>query len=257
MSKDYFAPGDSGRLLARHRLNSFDALWNLKLDAVDAPNTTRGGWSTVYRLDLEDDQGRNHGFYLKRQDNHLTRSLLMPFGEPTFAREYRAIRAYARYRVPALEAVAFAERREAGHKRALLLTCALDDFDPLDQWLEKWDRLAYTDKKILIQAVAMLVKRLHQTGNVHNCLYAKHIFVKLGSGVAESRLIDLEKTRRSWLGKHDLVSDLSTLNRRTQKPSSAQRLSFLLAYLGKHKLDDEARGWIMQIDRRIKRKAAA
>ncbi len=41
-------------LLQRNRLDSFDALWALQLDAVDEPNTERGGWSSVYRLDLGD-----------------------------------------------------------------------------------------------------------------------------------------------------------------------------------------------------------
>lgn len=60
-------------LLQQHKLDSFDALWSLKLEAIDEPNEGRGGWSSVYRLDL----GRQ-AYYLKRQNNHLTRSLLHP-----------------------------------------------------------------------------------------------------------------------------------------------------------------------------------
>ncbi len=39
-------------LLMQHRLDSFTALWDLKLDAVDEPNTERGGWSSVALLTL-------------------------------------------------------------------------------------------------------------------------------------------------------------------------------------------------------------
>ena len=39
-------------LLDQHQLNSFTALWNLELDAVDEPNTERGGWSSVAQLIL-------------------------------------------------------------------------------------------------------------------------------------------------------------------------------------------------------------
>jgi hypothetical protein len=257
MNEDFFAAGESGKLLARHGLNSFEALWDLKLDAVDAPNTTRGGWSTVYRMDLEDESGKQHGFYLKRQDNHLTRSLWHPFGEPTFAREYRAIRIYARDKIPALEAVAFAQRRHAGHQRALLVTKALDHYAPLDQWLEGWKKLPRTERKRLIRAIATLVSRLHRSGKVHHCLYAKHIFIRMDADVAKARLIDLEKTRRSWLGKHDLISDLATLNRRTTQPTRTQRLSFLLAYLDKRKVDEEVRVWVRRINKRIQRKSVA
>jgi hypothetical protein len=76
-------------LLERNGLADFDALWNLQLDAVDEPNTSRGGWSSVFRMDLE-----GQGFYLKRQSNYLTRTLHSPLGEPSFAREFRNIQRY-------------------------------------------------------------------------------------------------------------------------------------------------------------------
>jgi hypothetical protein len=256
MSEDYFAPSEAGKLLGRNGLNSFDALWDLELDAVDAPNTNRGGWSTVYRLELADDEGNSHGYYLKRQDNHLTRSWIKPFGEPTFAREYRAIQAYARVKVPAVEAVAFAQRQSGGHHQAILVTKALDDHEPLDLWLHRWETLSWKDKAIIVQAVALLVRRLHEVGKIHNCLYAKHIFVKLDDSGATARLIDLEKTRSVLFGQNDLVSDLSTLCRRTPTPSRTQRLRFLLLYLDKQRVDKEARSWVGQIQKRIQRKAA-
>lgn len=95
---DFIAAQDRA-LLEQHSLASFDALWALKLEAVDEPNTERGGWSSVYRLDLGET-----AFYLKRQSNHLTRSVLHPFGEPTFAREFRNIQRYQRLAIPALQA---------------------------------------------------------------------------------------------------------------------------------------------------------
>jgi hypothetical protein len=65
---DFLADADRA-LLERNGLADFDALWNLQLDAVDEPNTSRGGWSSVFRMDLE-----GQGFYLKRQSNYLTRT---------------------------------------------------------------------------------------------------------------------------------------------------------------------------------------
>jgi len=53
-------------LLERHGLADFQSLWEVQLDAVDEPNTGRGGWSSVFRLELE-----GSGFYLKRQSNYL------------------------------------------------------------------------------------------------------------------------------------------------------------------------------------------
>ena len=47
-----FIAAEDRAVLERHGLASYDALWALQLEAVDEPNTERGGWSSVYRLDL-------------------------------------------------------------------------------------------------------------------------------------------------------------------------------------------------------------
>lgn len=70
---DFLAAEDRA-LLERNGLATFDALWAKQLDAVDEPNTSRGGWSSVFRLELD-----GHGYYLKRQSNYLTRSLHRPW----------------------------------------------------------------------------------------------------------------------------------------------------------------------------------
>ncbi|UVO17750.1 lipopolysaccharide kinase InaA family protein [Stutzerimonas stutzeri] len=79
---EFFSVADR-LLLDMHGLASFDALWAVQLDSVDMPNTSRGGWSSVFRLELGDTT-----YYLKRQSNYLTHSLRHPFGEPTFACEF-------------------------------------------------------------------------------------------------------------------------------------------------------------------------
>ena len=127
---DFLAGAERG-LLERNGLADFDALWNLQLDAVDEPNTSRGGWSTVFRMDLE-----GQGFYLKRQSNYLTRTLHSPLGEPSFAREFRNIQRYQQLGIPALEAVFFGERKVAGERRAILMTRALDGWNDLDSLLD-------------------------------------------------------------------------------------------------------------------------
>ncbi len=73
--KQYLASEDR-ELFEGNGLASFEALWSRALPAVDQPNTDRGGWSAVFRLELE---GR--GYYVKRQCNHQIRTLRHPFGE--------------------------------------------------------------------------------------------------------------------------------------------------------------------------------
>lgn len=255
--KDYLAPGLRA-LFARHRLDSFAALWALALDNVDAPNTGRGGWSSVARLELADEHGRIHAFYLKRQAGHLSRSLSRPLGEPTFAREFRNILRYAEDGIPALEAAFFGERRIDGKRCAILVTRALDDYRPLDAWLRDWPTLPRATRQALIAAAAALVRRLHAAGHLHNCLYPKHIFLRApdsGGGAPAACLIDLEKTRKLRFGRGALARDLDTLNRHSGGAGAGERLRFLLHYLGRPALDDEARRLIRQLHARRRKKA--
>jgi hypothetical protein len=237
-------------VLARHGLDSFEALWSLQLEPVDAPNTERGGWSGVYRLEIEDVNGTVQSFYLKRQEDYLARSLRRPFGEPTFAREFRAIQEYAHRGVPALETAFFEQRTRGGKQQAILLTRALDAYRSLDRWFSEWRTLDWRGRQDLILAAAALVRTLHNTAHIHNCLYPKHIFLKLDGDGAGARLIDLEKTRPAWFGERDYVRDLESLQRRSQAPSRTQRLRFLLAYLGRPRLDDEARRLLLRVTSR-------
>ena len=250
MTRTPFIAVNARDVLSRHGLDSFEALWALKVDAVDAPNTGRGGWSSVCRLELDDATGQVQRFYLKRQDNHCTRTLNSPLGEPTFAREFRAIQAYARQGIPALDAAFFGQRRERGHAQAVLLTRALDDYAPLDEWFERWSQLSVSELRTLILSAAALVRALHNADRIHNCLYPKHVFLKLHGDGAGARFIDLEKTRRAIFGRRDLIRDLETLHRRSKEPTRSQRLRFVLAYMGKSRVDTDARTFISELLRR-------
>lgn len=124
---------DYSALLAHYGLGSFDALWELRLPYVDEPNRNRGGWSGVSRLELTDTDGQPALLYLKRQRNYLSRSLRHPFGEPTCAREFRAIQGFRRLGVATVEPVYFDQRSVRGERRALLVTRALEGYPPMSR----------------------------------------------------------------------------------------------------------------------------
>lgn len=222
---DFIAAADRA-LLERHKLASYDALWALQLEAVDEPNTERGGWSSVYRLDLGE-----AAFYLKRQSNHLTRSLRHPFGEPTFAREFRNIQRYQALGIPALQAAFFAERRLPGERRAILLTRALDGWCDLDSLLPAWRTRSEVQRAAIVRACGELAQRLHRAGQMHGCFYPKHIFLKDNGGAFQAQLIDLEKTRSLRFGERDRVRDLEPLLRRAAVWSEAEVRQLLATYL--------------------------
>lgn len=197
-------------LLAEQGLDSFEALWALQLENVDEPNSERGGWSSVSYLKVGD-----KGYFLKRQSNHLTHSLKAPFGEPTFAREFRNIEYYQSLGIPAVTAAFFATRKHAGEKQAILMTHALEGWRDLDSYLPAWSSLEGSQQQAIIKSCALLLKKLHDNKILHGCFYPKHIFLKPTDSTFESCLIDLEKTR-ALHGKRDRLKDIDTLIRRTK-----------------------------------------
>ena len=221
-----FLAGPERALLERNGLADFDALWNLQLDAVDEPNTSRGGWSTVFRMDLE-----GQGFYLKRQSNYLTRTLHSPLGEPSFAREFRNIQRYQQLGIPALEAVFFGERKVPGERRAILMTRALDGWNDLDSLLEQWPQLTREQQQAILRTCGQLARQLHAARQVHGCFYPKHIFVQADGAGYRAQLIDLEKTRPLLLGQRDRVKDIEPLLRRAQVWTAEDVRTLLAAYL--------------------------
>ena len=213
-------------LLERNGLADFDALWAVQLEAVDEPNTSGGGWSSVFRMDLE-----GQGFYLKRQSNYLTRTLHSPLGEPSFAREFRNIERYKTLGIPALEAVFFGERKVPGERRAILMTRALDGWNDLDSLLEQWPQLTAGQQQAILQACGQLARRLHAVRQVHGCFYPKHIFLQPDGAAYRAQLIDLEKTRPLLLGQRDRVKDIEPLLRRAHAWTEADVRALLAAYL--------------------------
>lgn len=240
--KDYVDQGCQD-VLAHAQLLDFDALWNLQLEAVDEPNTERGGWSSVSQLTVG-----NQAFYLKRQINHLTRSVSAPLGEPTFAREWRNIMRYQQKQIPALQAAYFAQRRVGHEQRAILLTYALTGWHDLDYYLQQWSDLPAATAEQIIIACAGLARTLHKAKQMHGCFYPKHVFLRAQNGYFDACFIDLEKTRPLWFASKDRIKDLEPLFRRAQYAwKTAQIKQFLAAYLdGKDDLDQ----WLQRIIKR-------
>ncbi|MCM2265315.1 MAG: lipopolysaccharide kinase InaA family protein [Desulfuromonadales bacterium] len=242
--RDYLSEDDSA-LLEKHGLAHFDALWEAQLHAVDEPNTEHGGWSEVFRLELE---GR--GFFIKRQSNYFTRSLAHPLGEPTVAREFRTIMRYQELAIPSLHAVFFGERRVGGERRAILVTRALDGWTALENFMADWQGRDAEQQRDIISVCARLVGRLHASGLRHGCLYPKHLFLREQEGRWEACLIDLEKTRRLWFGWRDQIRDLETFLRKVSIWDREGQHGFLSQYLQTSRSPGSMQTWLERLGRR-------
>lgn len=212
-------------LLTQHKLASFEQMWGYAGDWFEPPNRERGGWSGVNFIELTDESGKKHAFYLKRQQGHMRRTWRHPIaGEPTFVREFEIMQHLKQHDVEAPNIVYFASK----NTQAILLTEALDGFVSLDKLQDK--RQANTPERKLIGQLAAAVRRLHQAHVQHRSLYDKHLFIKDKKDNFEVALIDFEKSRVTPFISMLKFSDLITLNYRTHNVSRTQRLRFYKQY---------------------------
>ena len=239
--KDFIADGWLP-VLGANGLDSFEALWTLDIGWFEAPNERRGGWSGVSRCDLELPEGGSTGIFVKRQQDHVFRSLRHPVrGMLTFAREFTNLQRYRALDIPTLEPLYFALRRVDGHRRAILVTRELSGYVPLDHWLECRDASDLRRRRELIARVAAVAARLHRHHLQHNCFYPKHIFIGELDGRVDVRIIDLEKTKWRLSRARAGLRDLDTLNRHSPAWSRTDRLRFLLAYYRQDRVDARVR----------------
>jgi hypothetical protein len=85
---DYTAAEWKG-IFAFNGLRTFDDFWKLEAKWFEEPNKRRGGWSGVARCELKLPEGGKAAVFLKRQENHITRTFTHPIrGLSTFVREF-------------------------------------------------------------------------------------------------------------------------------------------------------------------------
>ena len=241
-------------IFAFNGLRSFGDFWKIEAKWFEEPNQRRGGWSGVARCELRLPGGGTTRVFLKRQENHITRTLAHPLrGEPTFLREFRCIVRYRECGIPSLTPLYFAWRHEGGNQRAVLLTEELAGFRSLEDTAREWTQNPPppATRRAVIRAVAQLLRQIHSHHLRHNCFYPKHVFLRFaGVGPVETRVIDLEKTKTRLFGWDRDYRDLRTLNRHSFGWSRADRLRFFLEYLGRAGLNPEAKEKWRRISRR-------
>jgi len=228
-------------VLAFNNLDSHEKIWALQAEWFEEPNYCRGGWSGVSRIELKRPEGVTVGVFLKRQENHMARTLRHPIkGTPTFSREFETIRAFQKAGIPSLNAVFFDQWESAGSKRACLMTEELAGYIPLssEEYQVGGELLSNKeDLTLLFNKVAALMHVIHKHGFQHGCFYPKHIFVNRSpKGDFELRVIDLEKVKKPFCNRKAIFRDLDTLLRRSSNWSVEDKLEFFKIHQGEENL---------------------
>lgn len=257
---DFVAP-KWREILSDQGLLNFDAWWTKTLPLLTEPNTGRGGWSKVYSLILPRQDGTGIcRLIVKRQLNHTSRTILHPWrGIPTLAKELNNILYYQRVGIPTIEPVYYAQRSDKNGVRAILVTEFLEGFQSLADLVSYWQSHGWPgrgERRKIITAVARLVGLLHRHGLMHNCLYPKHLFLRITDPDVEVRLIDLEKGKCRPLGKGRRIRDLETLFRHAREWQRTDVVRFLHEYFQNDRLDQRAKKLCARIACETRKKEA-
>jgi heptose I phosphotransferase len=114
-----------------------------------------------------------------------------------------------------------------------------------------------SEKRKLIKQLALLTQKMHNLGLNHRDFYLCHILTRKDADRGwELFICDLHRVdRRKSVSIRWRVKDLSALNYSAPEKliSTSDRIRFLKLYLGKERLDQEARLWIKKVVKRTEK----
>jgi hypothetical protein len=178
--------------------------WTIAGEWVEAPNERRSGWSGMLRVRY---QGRI--VYVKRQHNHLCRTLGHPLGWPTASREHSYLLRLNALKLGTPTPLFHGTTRHRNGTDTVLVTEELRDFQPLSAQTD----LAPARRTTLARKVGSVLGKLHRARLQHSCLYDKHIMVRWHEDAPELALVDLEKMRARFTARGAAQHDLEQLKR--------------------------------------------
>ena len=237
IAQEYFHSPADRELLRANNLENFTKLWQAELDWFEPPNYRRSGWSGAARHELRQENGETIGVFIKRQENHRRRTWQYPKGCPTFRIEWQNLKTLTKYQIQVPRPLYYGERYQDGRSQAILITYELKGFSALDEWLRE-DQSAGGNQRLranIIPQIADVIRRFHDHRFRHNCLYPKHIMLRVRQDgdltATDVSLIDLEKSRRVFSPMGARIRDLDTLMRRCPEWTSYEKDLFLNHYL--------------------------
>jgi tRNA A-37 threonylcarbamoyl transferase component Bud32 len=154
--------------------------------------------------------------------------------------EYDRAIELARRGVPTIEPLAWGRYNRRWSAGSFLITQALEDTMPLDEFLELHVNDSPTDRRALNNSLAAFISRMHQAGVTHPDLHPGNILIRRGPKDLEFFLIDVHNILIGPpLGSQARQDNLVLLNRWfCMRATRMDRLRFYVAYSGEKKADE-------------------
>lgn len=246
-----FTSQSARTLFEENNLTSFAAIWSMELPWFEPPNYRRKGWSGVSRTTLQTGS-KQVPVFIKRQENHNYKSPLHPItGRPTLFREFRYACQFNNKGLSTYDVILYAEDKIDNKLCAVMVTHALDGHLTLDEWIDSAQAKDPARRETVIKEVAQTVRRLHDSGFQHGCLYGKHIMVQCLDEGVDIRFIDLEKVRSSFLRLTVPLQDLDQFFRHHEGNwQTGDSEMFIKYYRGRQ----STQGFTRRLRKRLQRK---
>lgn len=250
---EYCANELAKKCMQENNLNDFQVIWDLDAGWFEERNIRRGGWSGVSQYEI----ANGSAIFIKRQENHCYRAwdtFFLPVA--TFYREFKNIQRFDKHNIPTLELIYFGQRKEEGKIQATLITHELEGYFPLDSnELKQKLNVDFKLRRRVIKTIAEVIGHMHTQHLQHNCLYEKHIFVKLfQNGTIDVRLIDLEKVKWKPFKTGIMYRDLGSLYRHSSGWSIRDCLRFFIYYQNEDRLSKNSKKTLSSFIKKIKAK---
>ncbi|MFC4274112.1 lipopolysaccharide kinase InaA family protein [Achromobacter aloeverae] len=165
--------------------------WSVQGEWVEEPNNRRGGFSGVQRVLVPEAGGC---YYVKRQRNHLFRSVRYPTGRPTLLREWQSMRFCQSIGVPTAPLVFFEMRKSEAGWESILVTRGLQGYVSLERAYAE-NLWSCEQRAEALRAVAGALIALHRARRKHGHLYPKEVFVDFSGPRPAVAIVDWELSR--------------------------------------------------------------
>jgi tRNA A-37 threonylcarbamoyl transferase component Bud32 len=202
---------------------------------------------TVRRVSIPDGNGSTEAFF--KLYHHRPGGWRFWLRSSKVRCEFENYATFDRLGVPAAQAIACGEDRDALGRlhRNFIITRAVPDAVPLDQFIVSCP--SWSERRDLTVELARILRRLHAANFFYHDLVWRNILVSRSAKDGRRLfLIDCPRGRTARLGRTTKrLRDLASLDKTAaQRCSRTERLRFLLQYLGKKRLDGEARALARQ-----------
>lgn len=208
------------------------------------PDGKERGETTVRRVHFCSN-GKTTGAFFKLYD-HGAGNLRFWMRASKARREFENYATLARLGVPAAEAIACGEERgKSGRlKRAFIFTCAVPNACSLDEFIKT--NPSRREREQILGKLAESLRQLHAAAFFYYDLVWRNILISRDTTGCRVFLIDCPRGRHAASGlERRRLRDLASLDKSaTRFCTRAERVRFLLQYMGKSRVDDEARIFI-------------